>query len=195
MTAAAFSFSGLEVSGPCIRGTVEAFRQYPQVLMKHMRTHGLVRGGDDQMDFEKWYSMEAWVSAMHAIVKEVGASTAYTVGRRVPEFAALPPTITDVVSSLCAIDAGYHLNHRRAGVVMFDPSNGTMLDGIGHYACTPQPANRTATMVCDNPYPCDFDRGIIAAFGCRFEPTTQIAHEGTGCRKKGQDSCTYVVSW
>src|SRR5262249_48864316 len=151
--------------------------------------------GRDELDYEKWYPMSTWVNAMHAIVEEVGPTTAFMVGRRVPEFATLPPQINDVLSSLHAIDGGYHLNHRREGTVMFDPQKGVMLEGIGHYACEAEPEKHRARMICDNPYPCDFDRGIITAFAARFEPTAAVTHEAGACRKNGDASCIYLVQW
>ncbi len=51
-------------------------------------------------------------------------------------------------------------------------------------------------MVCENPYPCAFDRGIIQAMAARFEPAAQVKHVDLGgCRKKAAESCSYLVSW
>ena len=55
-------------------------------------------------------------------------------------------------------------------------------------------------MICKNPYPCDFDKGIIKAVAKKFKPKDSVNiivehDESAPCRKKGADSCTYLVSW
>ena len=71
----------------------------------------------------------------------------------------------------------------------------TMLDGIGHYACEIQPGGSSAHVTCDNPYPCDLDRGIIAGFAARFEPAVAVSHATSACRTKGDGACVYLVQW
>ncbi len=94
------------------------------------------------------------------------------------------------------MDIAYHLNHRKNGAPMFDPATGTMLDGIGHYKTEFLEKERRAIVVCEEPYPCEFDRGLVAALAARFEPMAKTAHDNDApCRKKGESSCTYVVSW
>jgi hypothetical protein len=88
------------------------------------------------------------------------------------------------------------MNHRKKGKVMFDPASGQKLDGIGAYGYAPADRERKITCVCDNPYPCDFDRGLITGFAQRFERQARINHDDRApCRKTGGDSCTYVVTW
>jgi hypothetical protein len=55
-------------------------------------------------------------------------------------------------------------------------------------------------MVCTNPYPCEFDRGLIDATALRFLPSgvgdIRVTHEASDhCRKTGDDFCTYRVDW
>jgi hypothetical protein len=50
--------------------------------------------------------------------------------------------------------------------------------------------------VCDNPYPCAFDRGIITAMAQGFELQAKVVHDDAKpCRKQGAESCTYIASW
>jgi hypothetical protein len=53
--------------------------------------------------------------------------------------------------------------------------------------------------VCRNPYPCDFDYGLIYSMGRRFcQKNAQftVYHDAElGCRKKGANSCTYHMIW
>jgi hypothetical protein len=90
----------------------------------------------------------------------------------------------------------YHLNHGKHGRVMFDVESGTMLEGIGHYGYLPVAGENRIVSTCRNPYPCDFDLGILTAMAKRFAPDATVDHvEGETCRKSGADECTYVVTW
>ena len=79
---------------------------------------------------------------------------------------------------------GYHMNHRGGE--------------IGSYTLTQIESNR-AVMVCNNPYPCDFDRGILVSSVRGFAGTTTLVTEkhdaSQGCRKLGGESCTYILEW
>jgi hypothetical protein len=71
-----------------------------------------------------------------------------------------------------------------------------MLEGIGHYKMELVPNENRIIMICENPYPCEYDRGIITALANRFESLARTAHDSEApCRKNGADSCTYVVMW
>jgi hypothetical protein len=69
---------------------------------------------------------------------------------------------------------------------------------IGGYHFQPV-APRHARLVCDNPYPCDMDQGLIEAFADKFRPKdslrVRIEHNGQGCRLRGDGACTYDVTW
>jgi hypothetical protein len=58
---------------------------------------------------------------------------------------------------------------------------------------------KTAVIICNNPYHCEFDRGIIDAMARRFKPAgsnIKVEHDdGCECRSKGAESCTYKISW
>jgi hypothetical protein len=77
---------------------------------------------------------------------------------------------------------------------MFSLETGAMLEGIGHYGYAP--GEREIISVCNTPYPCDLDRGILTAMARAYEPNCRVAHDDSRpCRKRGADSCTYVVTW
>ena len=100
------------------------------------------------------------------------------------------------------IDVAYHMNHRNGRQeIMYDPQRTpARLDGIGSYRCDFAPDKREAVLVCDNPYPCQFDQGIITEMVHRFKPQdslyARVNHvSGVPCRKRGDASCTYQVRW
>ncbi|MCA9686920.1 MAG: hypothetical protein KC457_32440, partial [Myxococcales bacterium] len=54
---------------------------------------------------------------------------------------------------------------------------------------------REILSVCHNPYPCEFDQGIVASMARRFEPRALLEHVGDDCRRRGAESCSYLVRW
>ena len=172
-----------------------AFRQYPTVLEKYFSKLGISGNLDPEVLKSQYVPMTAWVKSTHDIVDEVGASTVYSIGKKIPDTAPLPPGTDDIKAVLMGVDISFHMHHRKDGVVMFDPATGTMLEGIGHYHCELQGGGTSAHLTCDNPYPCDLDRGIIAGFAARFEPAVSVSHATSACRKKGDNACVYLVQW
>jgi hypothetical protein len=189
------SYNGIEVVGEALGAMLDAFRQYPSIVMKYLSKHGLT-DKSGQIDRSAWYPMEGWIAAYHAIAKDVGLNSLYTIGKRIPENAPLPPHIKDIRTALTGIDIAYHASHRKNGEPMWNPATGEILEGIGHYKCELAPNEQKTLVICDSPFPCELDRGIVTGFATRFEPMAKVAHENNApCRKKGAPSCTYVVSW
>lgn len=187
---------GIEVSGASIGSTLDAFQQYPSIVTKYLVQHGLIANKQSQIDKSAWYPLEKWLVVYHAIAKDVGLNSLYTIGKKVPENIQLPPQVTDIRSMFGSLNIAYHLNHRKNGQVMFDPATGKMLDGIGNVACEFADGEQKLTLRFENPYPCEFDRGLIHSFATRFEPAARVVHDNNApCRKKGASSCTYMVSW
>jgi hypothetical protein len=115
----------------------------------------------------------------------LGQNTLFSIGMKIPENANFPPEIESLEKALQSIDVAYHMNHR----------NGE----IGHYRYE-SVGPKSVKMVCQNPYPCAFDRGIITAMAKRFKPKDSIMvnvmHDDSApCRVKGGASCTYNVRW
>jgi hypothetical protein len=132
----------------------------------------------------EWYSQQAWLDAFRDIAEKTGPATLRTIGRGIPAVALWPPDVDTIDKALASIDVAYHMNHRGGE--------------IGHYAFRKTGA-RSAEVVCDNPYPDDFDMGIIEATAKQFAPrgaSVTVRHDDSRpCRKLGGDSCTYLVSW
>lgn len=191
--------AGIEVSGDSLGAIVDGFKNYPTVAMKYLSKFGLVKSEPDKapvIDRQGWYPLDKWLLAYEGIANEIGYNSLYTIGRKIPENAQFPPHINDIYSAVGSIDVAYHLNHRKNGSVMFDMQTGMMLEGIGHYKSEPVSGENRIICVCENPYPCDFDRGIVSAMAARFEPGSKTVHDNDApCRKKGADSCTYIVWW
>jgi hypothetical protein len=189
---------GIQNSGESVGAIIDGFRKFPTIAQKYLCKYGILKPNQTlgELDRTVWYTEESFLLVFEAITKEVGVNSLYGVGRAMIENATLPPHICDVPSALGSLDVAYHMNHRKNGVTMFDPQTGLMLEGIGHMITTIVPDENRIVVVCDTPYPCEFERGIVSGFASRFVPTARTVHEQTApCRKKGAESCTYVTWW
>lgn len=183
---------GVEVNGQTVLSVVEG-SSIKKSALKHLSKNGIADPVPGQ-----WYSQQSWLDAFRSIATEVGPLTLLQIGRKIPENADWPPQINDIHGALASIDIAYHMNHRLDGEVLFNPENGAMKEGIGHYGYLRVDDN-TARMTCHNPYPCDFDKGIIESAANKFKPAgyrvTVVHDEPALCRKNGADTCTYTVKW
>jgi hypothetical protein len=192
------TYAEFQVWGVGIGAYFHAFRQYPSVGDKLFVRFGIIpREGEIPSPKELaeiWYPLDQILAATQAIVDEVGATTAYAIGKKVGEHAALPPDVTTIQGAMMGMDIGYHIHHRKNGEPMFDPATGAIADGIGHYLCQLGDAS-SLIMTVDAPYQCDLDRGIVAGVATRFEPALSVTHMPGDCRKKGASACQYRVEW
>jgi hypothetical protein len=171
---------GVEVNGETVLSMVAGMGIFAEMGRGILAEHGISdpRAG-------QWYSQQHWLDAFKSISAKVGDRTLTSIGRKILESAQWPPAVDSVEGALASIDVAYHMNHRGGE--------------IGSYAYT-RTGPRSARMVCRNPYPCTFDRGIIESAAARFKPadcpTVQVKHDDTQpCRANGADSCTYLVAW
>ncbi|MDP3273581.1 MAG: hypothetical protein Q8Q09_00195 [Deltaproteobacteria bacterium] len=190
---------GIEVNGQTAYAILDGFKDFEQLASKFLLLEGIgTRGpaGLAIIEPEGWYKQAAWLRAFENIAKQIGDRVLFQIGVAIPRNAKFPPFVVDVVSAIRSIDIAYHMNHRKDGVTLFDPKTGQMSEGIGHYGCEVIPDKNMIVSVCNNPYPCAFDRGILTAMAQRFDPTSAVAHDDAApCRKNGGESCTYMVTW
>lgn len=189
--------NGMEVNGITIMSVVNGLGSFKSLAQKYLRDAGLANVVASET---AWFSQEDWLKAFEKISEELGDSTLFAIGKQIPENAIFPKEIDSVDKALDSIDVAYHMNHRNArGEVLFDPARTgkpIMLEGIGHYKFQKVANENKAIMLCENPYPCAFDRGIIETMARKFQPTAKVEHDDSKpCRKKGSHTCTYTVTW
>lgn len=169
----------VEVNGETVYTIVDGMGGFKAKALKILGDNGIV---DPKPGM--WYSQQAWLNAFKNISEQIGKSTLYSIGQKIPENAKFPPEIDEIHKALSVIDVAYQMNHR----------NGE----IGHYLYE-KTGERSAKFVCTNPYPDEFDKGIIAAMAKKFGPkisNLQITIDETKpVRMKGGDSTTFIVSW
>lgn len=190
---------GIDVSSSAIKVALSGFELFPSVLKKILVRHGILEpdpSGELTFPESRWFTLESWLSAFETIRREVGPSALVQLGTHILKNPKFPADVKDVEGALQSIDTAYHLSHRKSGVLMIDGSSGKMLEGIGHYRFhRASSAKRRVDMLCDTPYPCEIDIGIVTAVARRFAPRATVQHSARGCRSTGAVLCAYEVSW
>lgn len=174
-----------------VNGIKTSFSQ--KIIQDILKDNGL-----ENIEADKWYPAQKWLNSFRTISEQIGSNTVFLTGMAIPDNALLPPEIKTIEAALSSINIAYHMNHRLKGEPLFDPSSGQIKDIIGNYKCNIL-EEKKVQMICDSPFPCDFDRGLIEGFAKKFKsPNTsavRVIHSEKGCRKNGDDSCEYTVSW
>lgn len=132
---------------------------------------------------EQWYKQQDWLDAFREFSTR-SMLDLLAIGMKIPDEAEWPPDVKSVHDALASIDIAYHMNHR----------NGE----IGHYSYRKLNENE-GIMVCNNPYPSDFDLGIVYGTAAKFSSNpasvrVTLDHREPS-RKHGAESCTYLIKW
>jgi len=184
------------VSNSVLKAYLTAFKAVPDAPRSIFTRHGLgAMGTNGEFEIVDAAPLDKVILATNELVALVGPRKAFEIGMNIVDHAVHPPGATDIISAMQIFDAGYHLNHLKDGVPMFDPATGTMVEGIGHYKCTYTSKHRLV-MEVDVAYDCDLDRGIIQGWARQFERSALVTHiEPLVCRKNRSPRCRYEVSW
>ncbi len=190
---------GIEVNGATVYSFVAGFKlikSLPINILKKYRIGSTDDSGEYVINEDDWFPQQAWLDSFREISEKMGDIKLFEIGKQIPENAEFPPWVQDIESAVKSIDIAYHMNHRKNGEVMFNPETGTMLEGIGHYGYEKVDGENKIINVCENPYPCDFDRGIISFMAEKFNKNAKVVHDDSKeCRKKTKESCTYIITW
>lgn len=184
---------GMKVNGRTIYAIVNALTSIKFLIEKIFIEVGLPK--IEEIESNSWYSQQNWLNAFKIISEKAGPHTLMVIGENIPKNADFPPNITNIEEALASIDVAYHLNHKNANdQILYE--NGRMFEGIGHYELVKKSGKNQLLMKCENPYNCDFDRGIINTMAKRFQPNAIILHEDPKtCRKLGNEFCVYKITW
>lgn len=153
-------------------------------FMKSVALKILADAGIPNIEQGKWYKQQDWLNAFKSVSEKVGKNTLKKIGKSIPENAKFPNQIQDIHSALAAINVAYKMNHR----------NGE----IGFYKYSKISENE-AEIHCKNPYPSEFDEGIIEAIATKFSTAGQnpyvVLATNKETRRNGAESCTFIVKW
>jgi hypothetical protein len=170
----------VEVNGETVLSVVDGMGAYKTKALQILKDNGI-----DNPRPGQWYSQQNWLNAFKTIAQSIGTSTLLQIGKSIPENAKFPPEIDNIHKALAAIDVAYHMNHR----------NGE----IGNYKYE-KINDKSVKIICKNPYPTDFDKGIIESMAKKFKPQgtlfVKVTVDATQPqRNQGGESDTYIITW
>lgn len=131
-----------------------------------------------------WYPLNRFLGVLKEAEAHFGADALRAGGRAILTTSKFPPDLDSLTRGLQMLDVAYQVNHR----------NGA----IGRYRCTELTEGR-AVMICENPYPCALDQGLLERLIAEFAPSglqgsvTHVA--GKPCRCQGGRACHLEVRW
>jgi hypothetical protein len=182
-----------KVNGETILSVVKGMPHFKEKALRILEEQGIVKPAAGQ-----WYSQQAWLNAFKQIAEGIGEQTLFQIGKQIPHNAQWPPQVDNITKALASIDIAYHMNHQINGKVLFDGATGQMTEGIGHYAFEGIDP-KSVKITCDNPYPCEFDKGILKGAVEKFKTAdineVVFKHGKTSCRKNGDHQCIYMIEW
>lgn len=169
----------VEVNGKTICSTLEGMGIMKPLAMKFLNEVGILK-----VNKREWYSQQAWLDVLKIINDKIGEKYLYLIGRNIPYQAMFPTDIDSVESALNTIDLAYHMNHRGGE--------------IGYYRFESK-AKNSGIMYCWNPYPSEFDKGIIESMIIKYSaPQASVVvelKESPANRKNGGDECEFIIKW
>lgn len=168
----------VEMYGQTIVGFVAGMGAFTDMAMQLLKKHGISNPQPDQ-----WYPQQSYLDAFKEMAAKTGPKTVQQVGKRVIDVAPFPPGIDTLEKALAAVPQSYKMNHRGGNA--------------GGYSFT-KTGERAAKMVCNIPYPDEWDMGVLLGVAAKFAPgkVVKIAiDESQPTRKKGADSTTFLISW
>ena len=93
---------GIEVWGACVQPFIEAFKLFPDVVMRRIVAHGIgtMRGQEVIIDRKAWYPQNEWLRAFEDIATQMGRAASFQVGQHIPKHAPFPPSVKDIHSAI-----------------------------------------------------------------------------------------------
>lgn len=166
----------VEVKGISILGIIETMGEE---VIPIFEKHNLVDISPDE-----WYNQQEYLNAYKELA-ELNFMNLVAIGMKVPDHAVWPPHIKTVHDALASVNVAYQMNHRGGEIGSYDYT------ALG---------DQQGVMVCHNPYPSDFDYGLIYRIVQKFRTDernniTVKRDNKSPNRLTGADSCTYHINW
>ena len=144
-------------------------------------TSKLADYGLEDIDPEEWYPLEIPLAMLYNMRDQYGDVRMRNMGQNIPEHVEFPPNLSEVDNALRGINEAYHQNHRGSEIGFYEFQQEDSKEGI---------------MTCENPYPCEFDKGLIKGVAKKFANNPVTVEEiGDQCRADGDQHCEYRVEW
>jgi hypothetical protein len=191
---------GLYISGRAIRTLVELLGEHKAMAIRIMKFHKIT---DDQapekfsINPDEWYDLDRYLLGMKDIQEKVGEEKIRQVAFTTIQFAPLPSSIQDIVTSLKHMDRAYHLNLSKDGIkTMYDEVTGKSQDGAGKISVDPIPGIHKVACISTTCFPTFYELGLIEGFAKKFQPKAVVTLDKSKPMKKyGGDSNSFVIVW
>lgn len=175
-----FKHSGVEVQSGTARALMEALGLLSQETRRILAEHGI-----PSLVQQEWYPIQTLLKCLSDIRSQMGPYTLHSLGRLSAQHIAFLPTVGSFPAALASLDQAYQTRHRGQG-------------NVGGYHSQPQ-GGRSARVRCDNPYPCEYDQGLLESLFERFPPQEafrlRFTHASGDCRTQGAPACLYQLHW
>lgn len=174
-----FDLATTEVLGQALLTAVFSRPNFVQNnMLKILEQQGIINP-----TVEEWYPIKSFLHFYDEVLKEYGPNTLFDLGKAVPDSAVFPPGVDSLQAGLDLIGTAYNMNHR----------NGY----FGFYKLVEHlPEKKEVIMQCYNPYPCDFDRGLLTSMARKFKLGVRVVvDESKPCKSKGASESWYIISY
>jgi len=193
-----YDLSDVEVHGQDILSFMDALSLVPMLGERILDSEkiGTLVGKIYRIVPEEWYPLSDKIRILQGVLDTIGPSILKKVGEKIPENAIFPPDIDDIHKAIGLINIAYHMNHRKAGKIMYDAATGEITKGIGYYGYEKIEGENKIISECANPNLSEYDEGIITAMAKRFEPRVRVTlDDSKPTRRTGGNSCTFIITW
>jgi hypothetical protein len=175
-----FTLSGVEVQSSTAKALMDALGLLSQETRRILAQHGI-----PTLVQQEWYPIETLLGCLRDIRSQMGPYTLHSLGRLSAQHIAFLPTVGSFPVALASLHEAYQTRHRGQ-------------ENLGGYHAESH-GGRAARIRCDNPYPCEFDQGLLESLFERFPPQEafrlRCAHVPDGCRTQGAPACLYHLQW
>lgn len=174
----------VEVIGASVQVIVQALGRVKDIGLNILKENGI----DINVPAEDWMKLNKFVKALHQIGDKFGPNTLFLIGKTVPEIIQFPPMINSFEIAMKSINVSYVNSHKN------------LVDADIYFKFT-KTGDTSAIMSCTNPYPSEFDRGIISGLARKFPPdnagkvVSVLLDTSKPSRKDGASSCTFNLTW
>jgi len=136
---------------------------------------------------EEWYPMQLGLDICREIQDTVGPHTMFSIGKKAGELRQFSDKVSTLPEALGSLDEAYKASHRGGSVGFYELVSEDM-------------AARKIEFKAHNPYPDEFDRGILMSVARKFKPANAMnievnRKEGVPSRMEDKDFTIFVITW
>jgi len=176
-------FTAFDTEAEVMGTPVLAFQAAVELLegdpTEALEIHGLL-----DISADDWVSQQDYLNMLRYFSEHNSNSLSLVaVGMKIPEKIAWPDTISALSEAFKVFEKIYQRAHRNGEV-----GNYSMKEIGPHHI----------QVIADNPYPSDFDYGIIVGISRKFSPegvNAMVTRADSPSRLQGDDYCVFDIIW